>query len=166
VKELGLEKVRSLEEANRFLETFLPRFNAGFTQDPAEPESAYLPVPEELELEALFCFKHLRKVRNDNTISFSGHVLQIPPDEYRGNYARCRVEVRQHMEGRLSIWYQDRELITVEPEMKSPPRVGKFTPAVKIRRPEPSPNGKNQRPQNPKAGSHGSHLLIIPGENR
>jgi transposase len=143
VKELGLEKVSSLEEANRFLETFLPRFNAGFTQDPAEPERAYLTVPEDLELESLFCFKHQRKVRNDNTISFSGHALQIPPDEHRGNYARCRVEVRQHMDGPLSVWYQDRELIRFEPETKTPPRVGKFTPAVKSQRPEPSLKGKN-----------------------
>lgn len=145
VKELGLGNVGSLDEANGFLETFLSRFNTGFTQDPAEPMSAYLPLPEDLDLEAAFCFKHQRTVRNDNTISFSGHALQIPPDEHRGNYARCRVDVRQLMDGRLSVWYQDRELITFEPETKSPPRVGKFTPAVKIQRPEPPANGKKPK---------------------
>lgn len=99
VKELGLENVGSLDEANGFLETFLSRYNACFTQDPAEPVSAYLPLPEDLDLEAAFSFKHQRTVRNDNTISFSGHALQIPPDEHRGNYARCRVDVRQLMDG-------------------------------------------------------------------
>jgi len=39
LNELGLEKVDSLQEANRFLEDFLPRFNANFAQTPAEAES-------------------------------------------------------------------------------------------------------------------------------
>ena len=85
VKELSLEKVSSLEQANRFLGDFLPRFNASFAQKPAEPKSAFLPLPEVLDLEQVFCFKHQRKVRNDNTISFAGHIMQIPPDKYRGN---------------------------------------------------------------------------------
>ena len=75
VKELGLENVSSLEQANRFMGDFLPRFNAAFAQEPAEPESAFLPLPEVLDLEEVFCFKYQRKVRNDNTISFAGHIL-------------------------------------------------------------------------------------------
>lgn len=142
VKELGLLKTSTLEEANRFLEDFLPRFNAGFAEPPAETESAYLTLPEDLNLDEFFCFKHPRKVRNDNTISFAGHILQIPPDRHRGNYARCRIEVRQHLDGRLSIWYQGQKLIVFDPEVKGPPRVGKFTPAVKIMRQDPAPNGK------------------------
>lgn len=129
--ELGLAQINTLEEANQFLGEFLLRFNAAFAQPPAEAESAYLPLPRELNLEIVFCFKHSRKVRTDNTISFAGHVLQIPPDRHRGNYARCQVEVRQHMDGRLSVWYQERELVVFEPEEAGPPRVGKFTPAVK-----------------------------------
>jgi transposase len=140
--ELSLENVSSLEDANHFLEGFLPRFNAGFAQDPEEPESAYLPLSEDLDLDALFCFKHQRKVRNDNTISFSGQILQIPADRHRGNYARCRVEVRQHMDGSLSIWYQGRELVAFDPVTEGPPRVGKFTPAVTATRQDPAPNDR------------------------
>jgi transposase len=150
-KELGLQKVCSLQEANRYLEEFLPRFNATFAQAPPEPESAYLPLPAHLNLEEMFCFKHHRKVRNDNTLSFAGHVLQIPPGRQRRNYARCRVEVRQHMDGRLSVWYQGRELAAFMPEQDGPPRVGEFTPAVKIRTSEPSPNGKKPIAQKTKS---------------
>lgn len=131
VNEMAVAEVSTLEEANRFLPAFLLRFSASFAKPPAEAKSAYLPLPSELDLEAVFCFKHSRKVRTDNTISFAGHVLQIPPDRHRGNYARCQVEVRQHMDGRLSVWYQGRELVAFEPEEAGPPRVGKFTPAVK-----------------------------------
>ena len=142
VKELGLMKTSTLEEANRFLEDFLPRFNAGFAEPPAETESAYLALPEDLNLDELFCFKHPRKVRNDNTVSFAGHILQIPADRHRGNYARCRVEVRQHMDDSLSIWHQGRELVAFDPGTEGPPRVGKFTPAVTATRQDPTPNGR------------------------
>ncbi|MFP3855371.1 MAG: ISNCY family transposase, partial [Anaerolineales bacterium] len=129
-KELVLAEISTLEEANQFVAEFLPRFNARFGQTPEVPESAYLPVPKGLDLEAVFCFQHTRTVRTDNTISFAGHPLQIPADRHRGTYARCRVEVRQHMDGRLSIWYQGRKLAVFEPAVAGPPQVGKFTPAV------------------------------------
>lgn len=152
--ELALAEISTLEEANQFLSEFLLRFNAAFAQPPAEAESAYLPLPKELDLEAVFCFKHSRKVRTDNTISFAGHTLQIPPDRHRGNYARCQVEVRQHMNGHLSVWYQERQLVAFEPEEAGPPRVGKFTPAVKaVIRELPSnenSNGKEKKPRPPK----------------
>ncbi|MGA9531472.1 MAG: ISNCY family transposase [Anaerolineales bacterium] len=148
--ELALAEISTLEEANQFLAEFLLRFNASFTQPPAEAESAYLPLPKELDLEALFCFKYSRKVRTDNTISFAGHVLQIPPDRHRGSYARCRVEVRQHMDGHLSAWYQERELVAFEPETAGPPRVGKFTPAVKAVVQEFPTNGKEKKARPPK----------------
>lgn len=143
--ELALAEISTLEEANSFLGEFLLRFNAAFAQSPAEAESAYLPLPKELDLEAVFCFKHSRKVRTDNTISFAGHVLQIPADRHRGNYARCQVEVRQHMDGRLSVWYQERELVSFEPEEAGPPRVGKFTPAVKAAVREMPTSGKKKQ---------------------
>lgn len=147
VRELALAKVDTLEDANRFLVDFLPRFNASFARAPAEPEDAFQPVPEDLVFEAVFCFKHPRKVRTDNTISFAGHPLQIPADRHRGNYARCQVEVHQHMDGRLSIWYQERELVVFEPAVAGPPRVGKFTPAVtpsETKKPNVSENGRKK----------------------
>jgi transposase len=146
-KEMALAGISCLEQANQFLALFLPRFNTTFGQAPAEPESAYLPVPKQLDFEDLFCFKHRRTVRTDNTISFAGHTLQIPPDRHRGSYARCRVEVRQHMDGRLSVWYQKRELVAFEPKEAGPPRVGKFTPAVKVVKQELPSNGREKNPK-------------------
>ncbi len=131
VKELRRAGATTLEEADRLLQNYLPRFNARFAQEPTDPEWAYLQWPTELDPEAVFCFKHQRTVANDNTVSFSGHPLQIPADRHRANYARCRVEVRQQLDGRLSIAYQGRVLISFAPEEPGLPRMGKFTPASK-----------------------------------
>jgi hypothetical protein len=148
VKELRRAGAATLEEADRALQKYLPRFNARFAQEPADPDLAYL---QSLDPEAVFCFKHQRMVRNDNTISFSGHPLQIPPDRHRASYARCRVEVRQQLDGRLSIAYQERVLISFAPEQLGPPRQGKFSPASKPARKIPKPKPAKRRPAKPKS---------------
>jgi len=96
VKELRRAGASTLEEANAVLAAFLPRFNARFAQEPAAPEDAYLDWPEDLDPEEVFCFKHSRKVRNDNTISFSGHVLQgkLCPLQGRSSPAHGRTSQR------------------------------------------------------------------------
>jgi len=105
-------------------------FNLRFRKQPAQPEPAYLSWPTGLDPESVFCFKHRRRVNNDNTLSFAGHRLQIPSDRHRATYAGCRVEVRQHMDGCLSLCYQGRKLVTFEPLHPGPPQIGKFIPAA------------------------------------
>jgi transposase len=129
LKALRRAGASSLEEANRVLRQFLPGYNRRFRKQPAQPEPAYLPWPDGLDPGSVFCFKDRRRVNNDNTIAFDGHQLQIPPDRQRASYAGCRVETRQHMDGRLSVWYQGRRLSTYASAQPGPPRVGQFTPA-------------------------------------
>jgi transposase len=116
-------------EANRVLESFLPKFNARFRVVPAQPGSAYLPWPADYHSEQFFCFKHTRIVTNDNTIPFDGHRLQIPPGPRRRSYAKTRVDVWQHLDGRLEVRYQGESLVSFRPATDAPLRVGKFTPA-------------------------------------
>jgi len=129
LKALRRAGASSLEEANRVLRQFLPGYNRRFRKQPAQPEPAYLPWPDGLDPESVFCFKDRRRVNNDNTIAFDGHRLQIPPDRQRASYAGRRVETRQHMQGRLSVWYQGRRLSSYAPAQPGPPQVGKFTPS-------------------------------------
>ena len=65
VTELRLADVRSLEEANRVLEDYLPRCNGRFAVPAAQEESAYRPLPPEMDLVDVLCFKHRRKVTRD-----------------------------------------------------------------------------------------------------
>ncbi len=147
VKELRRARATRLEQADRTLREFLPRFNTRFARPPAQPEPAYRTWPAGLDPETVFCFKHARTVTNDNTIAFGGHRLQIPVDRYRRSYARCQVEVRQHLDGPLSIGYQGRELVRFDPAEHGPPPVGKFTPHQAP--PEPQREPANGRPQPP-----------------
>jgi hypothetical protein len=68
-------------------------------------------------------------VTNDNTISFDGHCLQIPPGPKRRSYAKAKVDVLQHLDGKLEVRYQGDSLVTFESAMDQPLRVTKFAPA-------------------------------------
>lgn len=151
VKELREAGATTLPEANHVLLDYLPRFNARFSVPPRDAGSAYRPLPTELAVEKVFCMKHIRKVRGDNTIGFSGHTLPIPPDRQRGSYRNAQVDVHQRLDGSLAICYQGRALVVYQPASDAPVRVGKFTPAP-FAEPDPPPQpAPVVKPQEPKA---------------
>lgn len=129
VKALREAGASNLEEANQALAAFVPRFNRRFQVQPEQTHTAYVPWPNEYRPEHFFCFKHTRTVANDNTISFAGHRLQIPPGPHRSSYAKAKVDVWQHLDGRLEVRYRGHSLVTFEPADQQPVRVLKFTPA-------------------------------------
>jgi len=136
VKVLRQAGATSLAEANIVLARFLPAFNQRFSKPAAQPGSKYRPTPSHLDIEQVFCFKHERTVANDNTISFAGVTLHIPPGPDRISYAKARVQVRQFLDGQVGICYQDRLLTMIDTEQQAPVRVGKLA-AVPL---EPPPS--------------------------
>jgi transposase len=150
VKALRKANACTIEQANRVLADFLPRFNTRFTKQAAQPGSAFQPWPADLRPSDVFCFKYTRVVRNDNTISFDKHVLQIPPGPQRRSWARAQVELRQHLEGHLSVHYHDQQIAVFQPAADTPLRIGHFTPAPQpIPEPEPPPSPRQRKSYKP-----------------
>jgi transposase len=117
------------EEANQVLERYLPKHNRGFIRKAAQPGTAYLSWPQEFQVKDFFYFKHTRVVTNDNTFTFDGHRLQIPPGPKQQSYAGKLVDVLQHLDGQLEVRYQGKSLVTFEQDSAHPVRVNKFEPA-------------------------------------
>lgn len=158
VKALRKAGASSLDDANQVLKTYLPKFNQRFRVEPAQSETVYVPWPKEFRTEDFFCFKHSRTVTNDNTLPFDGHRLQIPPGPKNSSYARKRVEVRQHLDGRLEVRYQDRRLAIFEPQKAEPLRVKKFTPA-------PEQTAAILKPEGAPQPTHSPHPASKPAAN-
>ena len=116
--ELRLAGASTLEEANRVLQEYLPCYNGRFSVPAAQEGSAYRSLPPELELAEVLCFKHRRKVARDNTVKYRWRTLQLLPPEDRSSYAGVVVEVRQQLDGALSVVYQGRTI----PTQEAPPR--------------------------------------------
>jgi transposase len=128
VKVLREANAKTLEEANQILQIYLPEHNRRFMKKPAQAGSAFVPWPSDLAPDELFCFRYFRKVRNDNTISFSNAVLQIPSGKYRQHYAKATVELRQHLDCSLTVHYHDQQIARFEQAEGFPLRIGKFVP--------------------------------------
>src|SRR6202048_1452782 len=98
------------ERANAFLPEFLADLNPRFTRPPSDPAPAWRAAPHELPL-VLSC-RYSRQVARDNTVRLGPRWIQLPPGPHRRSYARCRVELRELLDGRLVVLHEGAILAT------------------------------------------------------
>ena len=93
VSELWLAGATTIDDANRVLQDFLPRFNSRFKVPAQVLEVAYRAVDGAMCLERVLCFKYRRRAARDNTVRYP---LAHPaadarhgPTELRRSSRRC-----------------------------------------------------------------------------
>ena len=127
ITELRLAGATTIEQAKAVLKQFLPRYNRRF-QVPAQcPDPAFRPLPPDLRLGQVLCFKHKRRVARDNTVQFQRHTLQLLPDRQRRSYAGAAVVVLHGLDGRLSLQHEGRIIAAQE----APPSPGSLRNGIK-----------------------------------
>ena len=105
--ELGLENISSMDKGNEFLKKkFLARYNKRFRKKANSNKSCYRSA-KGMDLKKILSFTYHSVVANDNTVSVGGHVIQIPRGKGGRGYAKAQVEVRQHLDGLWSVYYQE-----------------------------------------------------------
>ncbi len=77
VKEMRLRGITTKEEANVFLEEYLPRYNERFKVCPAHEADVHVKLPPHVDLDEYLCIKTVRTIRKDNTIALNGRLYQI-----------------------------------------------------------------------------------------
>ncbi|MDZ4184311.1 MAG: ISNCY family transposase [Desulfuromonadales bacterium] len=97
VKEMRLRGIGTKEEANTFLEEYLPQYNKRFTVYPAHEADVHVKLPAAVDLDEYLCIKTERTVRNDNTIALNGKLYQL---EERGGK---KVLVQERLDGSLRM---------------------------------------------------------------
>jgi hypothetical protein len=123
-QELRVAGIRTYEAANTFLEEhFIQDFNKRFTVVPAQAEFAFTKLVG-IDLKLLLSVQQERIVRNDNTVTYHGTVLQIPPSRNRSHFVRCPVTVHQFVDQTLGVSHQGKLLATysVQGEILSNPK--------------------------------------------
>ena len=122
--ELDLLEIRTIEEANRFLPSFLRDYNQRFRKTPAQSGSAFRPLSKNLDLEDILSIRYPATVGNDNSIRLGGIVLDLPPGPKNRSWAKCRVEARQTLDGSWRVFYQDALIASFPPTpLREPARV-------------------------------------------
>ena len=109
-KELRLAGITTLEEANAFLPGFIERFNARFAKQPQDPQSAWVPLPADLDRHYYFAIRETRKVRSDHCISFAGQVLQLEPAPKDPSLVNQSIAVHVVPEGDIYLYHGKRSI--------------------------------------------------------
>lgn len=109
--ELRKEAIDNIEDANQYIsEVFLPDMNSRFSVEPAESGSAFISSGD-VDLDFIFSVIHRgRTVYLDNTIRVNGLALQIEKSPYRASFARCKVDVYEHLDDSYSVVWKRRIL--------------------------------------------------------
>lgn len=128
--ELRLERITTIEDANRYLSAaFLPRFNRQFAVPAVKADAAWRATPGPARTAAVFCVKEIRTLSNDQTFSFEGKIWQVRRTPGVPPLPQRKIEVRVTLNGQVQSWHADRRLRLAEapatlrlikPESKAP----------------------------------------------
>jgi biotin operon repressor len=134
VKGLRVAGAKSLEEANRYLETeFLPWWNQHLKVVPKSSTDAHRPLDREHDLAASLSLVETRRVTNDYTIRFDAKLYQIAREDVRTGLRGANVRIESRLDGSLKVRFQQHYLsvnqCTVQPKEVEAPAVRKPQPA-------------------------------------
>lgn len=120
VKEMRLRGIKTIEEANKFLRSYLPSYNKKFAVKPKEKTDLHRKISRGLNLDRILCIKTERTLRNDFTIAYNGKLYQI-----QEAVKSEKVLVEERINGRLMITHNGAGLkfkeITTRPEKQKKP---------------------------------------------
>lgn len=142
IKEMRLAGIGNIQEANLFLESYLPQFNAKFCVEARESANLHRSAPSKRQLDQSLCIKTSRTLNNDFTISYGTRLYQI-----KENIRAKKVMVEERLDGTLRISYEGRPLLwkeirSIPVKINKVPRI-----AVRIRKNgSPSPNHPFKQP--------------------
>jgi transposase len=109
VKKMRLKKIKTHEEANRFLEKeYLPEHNRRFRRSPAQPEDYHRAAPKAAELEEVFHLETVRVLGNDWVVRHDKRYFQVKAQARQYAPAKGKVTVWEWEDGRLQIRYRGR----------------------------------------------------------
>jgi len=123
VKGMRVAGVKSIEEANRYLEEdYLVWWERELTVEPAEGDDAHRRLDKSHTLAASLSHVEMRQVRNDYTLRWDGQLYQIERNAIVGGLRGANVRVEQRLDGSLAVRFAERYLAVTlcAPAQKKP----------------------------------------------
>jgi len=111
VKEMRLAEIRTLEQANRFLEiTFWPFWDKRFAVQPAQSGDAHRGLQRAQRLEQILSVRVARTVASDHTVSWQGQRWGVRREEVRAGLRGAHAEIEQRLDGTHWLRFRGRYL--------------------------------------------------------
>lgn len=135
VKELALRGITTREGANELLRGgFCDELNRKFGRTPMSEEDLHRPVPEGVDLAAVFAWEVTRTINNDWTVRYHNRWLQITGPQGSLPPAKGKVTVAERPDGSLHLFYRGRPVAFHKiagplPPAATPPVIARATRA-------------------------------------
>lgn len=119
VKELRLAGATTIDEANKFIEEYIPKFNTKFAVAPQRRKDLHKKLNEhvEVKLSQIFSIQNTRIVNNDYTVMFKNSYFQLERKQPTTVYKKDTIIVEEYLNGQIKLNFKNHHLdYTVLPE--------------------------------------------------
>lgn len=155
IKEMRLENITGIEEANAWLEIFIQDFNRRFAKAPQYPKNLHRPVDEsQSELDDIFAWQELRTLSKSLTFQYDKMLYLVDPTEENTRIAGEKIMVLDYPDGTLAFKYGYRTLsyqvydklaIVDQGAIVDNKRLGAVLKLAQIQKDERERDGKRER---------------------
>ena len=77
VTEFRISKINNIDDANKFLINYIPKYNSKFAIEPTSNENLFLKLPKRYDLDELLCVKFERTIDNSGVFSLNNSKFQL-----------------------------------------------------------------------------------------
>jgi len=111
IKEMRLEGIRSIKEANAWLPCFIEQFNQKFGKCARNPKNLHRPLTEaKTELDDIFTWREPRKVTKSLTITYDKCIYLLEPTELNQKLTGQYISFLEYPNGTVAIMYEGRKI--------------------------------------------------------
>jgi transposase len=110
VKEMRLEGISTIADANNWIDQFVETYNARFSKPPSLPLDLHRPLMDFEDLDDTFTWQEQRSLSASLTLQYDKVLYLVEPSRENQRLAGKRVTVVDYPDGRIKIHYEGRDL--------------------------------------------------------
>lgn len=120
VKELRLEGIDSIEEANQFASSFMADYNTRFGRTPQSEVDAHRSLRDEDELSGVFCWCEKRKLTKNLVVHYKRTMYLVEPGPATKPLAGKKIDVHEWEDGTIELWSDGTQLSFTRFDKRAP----------------------------------------------
>ena len=110
IKEMRLAGISSIEEGNKFLESYWNIHNKKFSIEPEDKKDAHRKILPGQDLDKILSIREYRKVSKNLEVQYKNTIYRIESKNHSTNICGVKIAIFEGKEGKLTMEYKGREL--------------------------------------------------------
>ena len=111
VKEMRIRSITTIEEANKFLESYyIDKHNRKFAKKATAEGDLHRPVERNHDLDIIFSIQAIRKLANDWTIRYNNRLFQLEKEQIAYIRPKNEITVHEHFDGDIRLFIRNIQL--------------------------------------------------------